>query len=197
MIERFLRIVRRRFGAWRALAQARATTERRLSSGPVRRVLVVCYGNIYRSPFVGEYLRLHGPAELEVRTRGFHRVADRPSPERHVEMSVQFGIDLSAHRSAIVTADDLEWADTVILMDRHNWAALVEAGVAREKLLWIGALSGDGVEIPDPYTLETSAAERVLESLHRACENLISRWQPPSAAPAEAVANEAVPGRTP
>jgi len=177
MIERIVRVAQRRLGAWRALSQARADTERRLKAGPSRRVLVVCYGNIYRSPFVGEYLRKHLPTEIEVRTRGFHPVADRPSPAKHVEMCFRLGIDLSAHRSAILSQEDLEWADSVILMDRHNWAALAEAGVAREKLIWLGTLGGAGIEIPDPYTLDSAGAERVLHSMQRACEELVRRMR--------------------
>src|SRR5690606_11208713 len=104
----------------RALAQARQDSHRRLQSGPVRRVLVVCYGNIYRSPFAAVGLRQQLPADVEVRSSGFHRTAERASPDRHVQMSRGYGVELAGHRSATLTAQDLQWADFVVFMDRHN-----------------------------------------------------------------------------
>lgn len=197
IIDRTIRVLRRRLGAWRAVLQARRVTEQRLRAGPLRRMLVVCYGNIYRSPFVGEYLRAHLPIEVEVRTRGFHPVAERPSPARHVEMCRRLGIDLSAHRSTILSQDDLEWADSVVLMDRHNWVALIEAGVAPEKLLWLGALGSGSVEIPDPYAMDAADAERVLRRMQRACDELIHRVSQAHKPAAASALSEAASARTP
>ena len=55
---------------WRAKRMAAAASARRCSlarlrDGPIRRVLVVCHGNIYRSAFVGQYLMQHLPESGE------------------------------------------------------------------------------------------------------------------------------------
>src|SRR5690348_1897243 len=118
MIARLYKALRRRLRAKRALAAARDASLARVQAGGIKRILVVCYGNIYRSPFAGVSLRQLLPAQIEVRSSGFHRKAGRPSPERHVIMSRARNIDLSAHRSSKVTPEDLQWADIIVLMDR-------------------------------------------------------------------------------
>jgi protein-tyrosine-phosphatase len=168
-----LKALLRRLRAYRALMTARRDTHRRLKSGSVRRILVVCYGNIYRSAFVAECLRASLPGKVEVRGAGFHKVADRPAPARHVQMSERFGVSLAAHRSRTLCQDDVEWADTIILMDRHNWDGLFGLRAAAHKLLWLGALTDGPVEISDPYELDDATAERIVGRMHQSCDRLI------------------------
>jgi protein-tyrosine phosphatase len=175
MIARFYKALRRRLRARKALAAARDTSRLRIEQGGVKRVLVICYGNIYRSPFAGAHLRQHLPADIEVRTSGFHRVAGRPSPPRHVTMSRSRNIDLSEHRSSTVTLQDIQWADIVVLMDRHNWGALDDLGADPAKLVWLGAFGSGDVEIADPYELDDAHAQRVLEQMEQSSSELVAR----------------------
>lgn len=173
-----LKAVLRRLRAYRALAMARRDTRRRLRSGPVRRVLVVCYGNIYRSAFVAACLSDSLVDTAEIRGAGFHKVADRPAPGRHVQMSGKFGVSLAAHRSRVISQDDVQWADTIILMDRHNWDGLYSLGTARNKLVWLGALTKGPVEIPDPYELDDATAERIVQRMYEACAQFVRSVRP-------------------
>lgn len=157
--------------AWARL-RARHNTQQRLARGSIRRVLVICYGNIYRSAFVGQYLLDSLRDAVEVRSAGFHPVLGRPSPPAHVEMSRQFGVDLSGHRSALVGLGDLEWADAIVLMDRHNWAALEDLGADPAKLVWLGALLPDTLEITDPYSMDPDAARVIVTRLYNAAAAL-------------------------
>lgn len=175
MIARIYKALRRRLRAKRALAAAREASLARIQKGGIKRVLVVCYGNIYRSPFAGVSLRQSLPAEIEVRSSGFHKVAGRSSPERHVIMSRARNIDLSTHRSSKVTAEDLQWADIVVLMDRHNWGLLDDLGADHSKLVWLGAFAPGDVEIVDPYELDDAHAQRVLDRLEHASRELATR----------------------
>ena len=63
--------------------------------------------------------------------------------------------------------EDLEWADTILLMDRHNWAALQEAGADSRKYVWAGALCEGPVEVVDPYQLTDQSAVAITERLLR------------------------------
>jgi protein-tyrosine phosphatase len=172
MIARIYKALRRRLRARKALAEAREASRRRIQQGGVKRVLVVCYGNIYRSPFCGASLRKLLPSDIEVRTSGFHRVVDRPSPPRHVTMSQSKNIDLTAHRSSKLTPEDLQWADIVVLMDRHNWDALDQIGAEHAKLVWLGAFGSGDLEVPDPYELDDAHAQRVLDQMEQASRAL-------------------------
>ena len=69
MIARIYKALRRRLRAKRALAAARDVSLARVRKGGIKRVLVVCYGNIYRSPFAGVSLRQSLPAQIESGTR--------------------------------------------------------------------------------------------------------------------------------
>lgn len=156
------------------MATARRASRLRLRRARVSRILVVCYGNIYRSAFVGALLRSRLPAAVEVRSAGFHPVSGRPSPQRHVQVSRRYGVSLENHRSVVVTAADAQWADVIVLMDRHNWAALNALGAATEKLIWLGGLLSGPVEILDPYTLDDRQAELIVARLRDATEQLIA-----------------------
>jgi protein-tyrosine-phosphatase len=139
----------------------------------VRKVLIVCYGNIYRSAFLGAYLVDKAQGRFEVRSSGFHKKSGRPSPERHIEMSREAGVDLAAHRSSSIAADDVQWADLIVAMDRHNWHALRQLGAPSEKIIWAGALTSGSVEINDPYEMDDTSARRTIERLREAGDGLL------------------------
>lgn len=157
------------------MATARRDSLARLNRQEIRRVLVVCYGNIYRSAFVGAHMAQQSNSQLEIRSVGLHPVAGRSSPSRHVEMSRRYHIELADHRSKVLAPSDLAWADLIVFMDRHNWQALIERGAARERMVWLGALDGGAIEILDPYRLNDAHAEQILERLANCSEQLVVR----------------------
>ncbi len=169
---RLFRALSRRWRAFIALRRARATSRARLEGGPVQRILVVCYGNIYRSPLLAEYLRTRLADAATVRSVGFHQRAGRASPEPHVRMCAGLGVDLQAHRSTVIEHADLAWADTIILMDWHNWDALHEMGADPRKLVWAGYQHALGPAIPDPYGHGEEAARRVVRTVLESGEQL-------------------------
>lgn len=148
-----------------ALVTARRDSLGNLARPGIRRVLVVCYGNIYRSAFVGAYLLQRSIPGLEVRSAGLHPIDGRSVPDRHVDMSRLYGVDLNAHRSAVLTSKDLAWADLIVLMDRHNWQELIVRGADRERLVWLGTLDGGAIEIRDPYVLDNERAKQTVARL--------------------------------
>jgi protein-tyrosine phosphatase len=165
-----------RVEAYAALLRARQTTARNLNSS-AKKVLVVCYGNIYRSAFLGAYLTDKAQGRLEVRSSGFHKKVGRPSPERHIEMSREVGVDLGAHRSNRIAAADVQWSDIIVAMDRHNWHALRKLGAPAEKIIWAGALTSGSVEINDPYEMDDASARRTIERLREAGDTLLKQLQ--------------------
>jgi protein-tyrosine phosphatase len=167
-------IFRRRSRLLFDLAFARRNSENRLRAAPIQNVLIVCYGNIYRSPFLAGYLKSRLGDLIAVRSSGLHPVGGRCSPEPHIEASGRFGVSLREHRSAILTEADVQWSDVIVVMDRHNWDELVRRGAAVRKLIWAGSLAGGKPEIADPYTLDDAGREAVLQRLVRAGDNLIN-----------------------
>ena len=129
------------------------------SSRRARRVLVVCAGNICRSPAAEAVLRLlgsdHPSMELEVRSRGTQDWnVGRGALRAMARIAAERGYDLSRHTAAQVTDDDLAWADDVLVMDDENPRQLV-AGypdlVRHVRLL-------DASAIPDPWLVDDDPA---------------------------------------
>lgn len=163
LVSRVRRALQLRRDQWSAVHAARARTAERLRD-PMRRVLVVCYGNIYRSPFVAMRLQALVP-DLAIRSAGFHPREGRESPAGHVAMARGYDVDLASHRSRLVTGGDLEWADAIVLMDRNNWSCLRQAGADPRKMVWLGTLGPGPVEIPDPYGKPVGDAEEIVRRM--------------------------------
>jgi protein-tyrosine phosphatase len=140
-------------------------------------LLVLCYGNIYRSPFVTACLGAclgTSAGGFEIRSAGFHPIPGRPSPRDFVALSRHYGVDLESHRSRIVVPADLEWADSIVIMDRYNWERLRPFGAAvQDKIIWLGVFAVAGpVEIEDPYALPLPRVRAIVEQMQVAADGL-------------------------
>lgn len=88
------------------------------------RLLVVCTANICRSPLAAalleELVEYHAPSgarPLEVSSAGTHARPDLPAVEPMRTIAVEWGLDLSGHRSRTVTRDLAIGADLVVTME--------------------------------------------------------------------------------
>jgi len=86
-------------------------------------VLLVCSGNICRSPYAEGYLRHHlaarsiGAGRVGVRSAGtLGIVGSPPSPETQA-LARETGFDLSAHRSRALQFDLVDEADEILVME--------------------------------------------------------------------------------
>lgn len=149
------------------------------------RILVLCAGNICRSPMAERYLRTRleeaGYDDAEVDSAGFSPREDRPSPENAVGVAEEFGVDLSEHRSKQVTAESLDEYDVVLLMDAYNYRLLKRRfGDAVEKTYFFGAFGDDGdFEIPDPNQQDSETFRRVYGTLADAADDLVAALPEP------------------
>src|SRR5690348_16475483 len=93
----------------RALHPIRREASRRLIASSVRpgNILVLCHGNICRSPYAAHALvrALPGPARaaFPVDSAGFIG-PDRSSPPQALDAAARVGVDLSQHRSKLITS---------------------------------------------------------------------------------------------
>lgn len=173
MIPQILQVIRRTISAigWRlrchwAAANARWTSRSVLDQSPLRRILVICQGNIFRSPFAAELMRMQLAEVSEVRSSGFHSVAGRRSPAECISIADTLGVSLHDHRSAVLTLADVDWADTIVLMDRHNWKNLRDLKLTKGKIVWLGTMDGAG-DVADPYGLPKVEAVEIMRRVQR------------------------------
>jgi protein-tyrosine phosphatase len=105
------------------LRRRRALTALRRRPAPAA-VLVVCHGNICRSPFAAA--RLAGelaPAGVRVESAGFIG-RNRACPPEAVTAASRRGVDLAAHRSQLLTPEVARRADLIIVMDPAQGLAI-------------------------------------------------------------------------
>jgi protein-tyrosine phosphatase len=148
-------------------------------------VLIVCTGNICRSPTAEGVLRhlaeKRGLGEsVRVASAGTHdyHVGDSPDP-RTVKHASKRGYDLSAQRAAQVAKQDFEAFDYILAMDRGHLRALraIAPEGARAKLGLFLEASGKwkGEDVPDPYYGGAAGFEEVLDMVEEAAERWLDR----------------------
>jgi protein-tyrosine phosphatase len=147
------------------------------------RVLMVCMGNICRSPtaeaVLREKLRQAGLGDRvavdSAGTHGWHQ-GEPPDP-RAIAHAARRGYDLKPLRARAVADADFDGFDLLLAMDWDNLAALEERCPAtqRGKLrrLTEYARRHSSAVVPDPYAEGPAAFERVLDLVEDACEGLV------------------------
>ena len=138
-------------------------------------ILVLCHGNICRSPLVEHCLKTSLPAErFSIRSSGFIPRILRQSPREYARLAKQEGIDLSDHRSSLVNEGDLSWADLVVIMDGGNYRELSDFDPsALVKTVRLGAWSHEpDTDIPDPYGEPESKMLQIISHMKESCQNL-------------------------
>lgn len=155
------------------------------------KVLMVCLGNICRSPLaegilrhkVNEQLKL-GNQKFEswevdsAGTSGFH-ASEKPDI-RSRKVAKENGIDISQQRSRQFRGWDFETFDIIYVMDSSNYQnvlalAKTEEEKAKVKLIMNELEPGMNIAVPDPYYGEYGF-ENVFEMLDKACDEIINRY---------------------
>lgn len=147
-----------------------------------RRVLMVCMGNICRSPTAEAVLR-HcldeaGLSDIEVDSAGtYGGHAGRAPDDRATAHAARRGYDLALQRARQVTARDFERFDWLLAMDRQNEADLLKLAPTDQshkvKRLMSFAPAGAPATVPDPYYGGAAGFEKVLDLIELACRGFI------------------------
>jgi len=139
-----------------------------------KNILVLCTGNICRSPMAEAVLRerLHA-RDTAISSAGTAALVGYPADPQALDVARHFGFDLSRHTGRQATQPLLLAADLVLVMTRAH-AEWVHERVpplrGRVQLLgrWRDA------EIPDPYGLDRATFERVFEQI----DDCVADWLP-------------------
>jgi protein-tyrosine phosphatase len=120
----------------------------------IANVLVVCIGNICRSP-IGEVLFRHlADQELSqkitVDSAGIHALVNHPADKSSKIIMEEKGITLEHHKAKQIDEKLIRWADLILVMEKGHTTVLTEKfPQARGKTFRI--CEWDNKEIDDPY----------------------------------------------
>jgi protein-tyrosine phosphatase len=147
-----------------------------LPAAPVRSVLVLCHGNICRSPFAEALLARLRP-DLEIRSAGLAAAEDGPADATAARVAKGFGVDLSHHRSRPAAPALLRAADIVLVMEAPQAAAVGERApdVAARTFLLGDFLAHGPFRLLDPYGKPDAVFEAVFVRVSAAAERLAER----------------------
>ena len=152
-------------------------------ASPAISVLLVCMGNICRSPMAEGVLRQRLAErstlrDVHVDSAGTHSYHAGAAPDRRAQTAAaRRGIDISGLRARRVTATDFEIFDYILAMDESNFRDIMALnpgnGRAKVHLLLDFAHSSTEAEVPDPYYGGNNGFEYVLDLVDEASTGLL------------------------
>ncbi len=153
---------------------------------PVIQVLMVCLGNICRSPtahgVMDKYIKnkkLDDYIRVDSAGTGDWHIGESPD-QRAVQAAAGRGYQIASLRARQVCQADFEEFDYLLAMDRTNLRELKNRcpGTHQSKLQLLLQYSNSGHEsVPDPYYSGAQGFELVLDLVEEACEQLLLHIQ--------------------
>jgi glycosyltransferase involved in cell wall biosynthesis/protein-tyrosine-phosphatase len=118
------------------------------------RILIVCQGNIIRSPFAARLVQqaLHSRGRITVVSAGLSAVTGRPPHPTAEQIATAHSVDLSGHAAAPIDADAVRASDVIFVMDIAQLVAMHDRfPEARGRTFLLTSLAaGAPLEIADP-----------------------------------------------
>ena len=146
------------------------------------KVLMVCLGNICRSPLA------QGILEHKLREKGLDWIVDsvgtggghigmRPD-DRSMQIALKHGIDISEQEARRISYRDIVEFDLIYCMDAANYVNVRDMchtleEEAKVKLIMDESDPGKKMEVPDPYYGGSSGFDKIYQLLDRACDAVI------------------------
>ena len=143
-----------------------------------KKILMVCLGNICRSPLAEGILRSKLPNTFIIDsagTGGWH--AGEQPDKRSILTAKNKGIDISHQRARKFQTSDFDNFDFIYVMDNQNYSdviGLAKNEIQKEKVQLIldEIFPGERVDVPDPYYGGQDGFESVFEMLNQACDSI-------------------------
>lgn len=149
------------------------------SDGGSISVLIICKGNICRSPFLEKYLRAnHVGNNVLFASAGLRTQQSDAPPQEAIDIAAaDFGIDLSGHRPKPLNTLDVEETDLIIGMEPiQHIEFCMRYFKSRKKLLLLRALEEmpDSLRLRDPYGENENAFRECYTQLARDAQILLA-----------------------
>lgn len=146
------------------------------------KILMVCLGNICRSPMAEGVLRHkveQRGLDISVDSAGTanYHVGDYPDRRAMAQMNHN-GIDITSFRGRQFSRNDFKDFDLIFAMDEsnyHNIISLADSPEQEDKvdLILNQSMPGRNESVPDPYYGGDEGFEHVFQLLNEACDKLL------------------------
>ena len=146
----------------------------------MKKILMVCLGNICRSPLAEGILQSKVNKELvfvdSAGTAAFH-VGNLPD-ERSIAVAKQYGIDISNQQARKFTEKDFLNFDVIYAMDKSNYQNIIslatsDKDVEKVKMILNESQPDKNYSVPDPYYGGKNGFEEVYKMLNQACDSIL------------------------
>jgi protein-tyrosine phosphatase len=141
----------------------------------IHRILIVCVGNICRSPMAEVVLRHHlgGGDEIVVESAGLAAIVGNPADPLAEAVLADHGLTAHGHKARQVSEAMISQADLVLAMQRRHLGAIhAIAPQARGKSYLVGKWDGD-TEVPDPY----GKTKPMFEDTYQQIDRMLQAWR--------------------
>ncbi len=141
------------------------------------KILMVCLGNICRSPLAEGILKsklsFNDYIIDSAGTANYH--IGSPPDKRSVAVAKKYGLDISNLRGRQFSVSDFDVFDFIYVMDESNYNNVIsltrnEDDVAKVKFILNEIYPNQNYDVPDPYYGGNDGFENVYKMLDEACE---------------------------
>ncbi|WP_028375708.1 low molecular weight protein-tyrosine-phosphatase [Leeuwenhoekiella sp. MAR_2009_132] len=146
------------------------------------RILMVCLGNICRSPLAEGLLKSKlDPNKFEVDSAGTGSWHIGSLPDsRSISVAQKNGIDITDQRGMQFKPAFFDVYDHIFVMDTYNYEDVInlartEADKEKVSLILDELFPGEKVDVPDPYNDSLRGFDNVFEMLNEAITKLAER----------------------
>ena len=138
----------------------------------MKHILILCIGNICRSP-IAEAMLKHEFPEKTIWSAGLGALTGHPADPLSIEVAAAHGLDLSGHRAQQVAGWMCQEADLILVMEQvHKSEVEQQFPLMRGKVFRLGELGK--FDIADPYRKPVDAFNSAYEAIALGVAN----WAP-------------------
>lgn len=146
------------------------------------KVLMVCLGNICRSPLAEGILKSkvdQSQVFVDSAGTGDYHIDGSPDP-RSIAIAKNNNLDITYQRGRQFQAEDFDKFDRIYVMDNQNFKDVISLARndddrAKVQLILDEIFPAENVDVPDPYFGGEHGFENVYQMLDEACEKIANQ----------------------